>query len=878
MESLIHVQNDFYTRINKTRANFKKSPKGRITEEYVENRLKIIEELWSEFKSGHKELYKLADPSKLKLHSYVTDEVYYKMEEVYLDHKCELIELLKSFIPKRSDNEYLSASGDNNSAGAKSSHNWRERGPSCPSHTSLVVREFLRWTEHRRIALEFIEPNNSNRRSDSRNLVQNSVKTRVLHANVFEVVCEYCAGNHKLCFCKEFSSKGYDKRHEFVANNRICFNCLGSNHSVRFCQKATNCRICKKRHHSLLHPPNMTPETINQGVSTQKVTEVATTNNENEPTVDSIVTCLGTSELRKQVLLATALVKVKSSSGQYQVVRALIDQGSQASFITEDTLQELGLKRSSVKGIISGLSENNSSVTSQGIVLLKILSMFDPTFKINVTTHVLKQITSRLPAKQIAEINWIKSANITLADPQYDSPNKIDLLLGAEVYSQILQGGIMKNAAMKNAAGSTLAQRTSLGWILSGSVECTNVDDNIVVLHSHIEENDMLNRFSELKSESMNSSKKMLTPEEEQCERIFTSTTKQNKDCRYIVKLPLREDDTCEGGKSRKTVVEKFKDLEKRFKRDNELKKDYTKVNNEYLTLNHMKMMEQPDDEVSQSVYSPHHTVVRKKMITTKMRVVFDGSCKNKKGISFNGNLLISPKLQLELRHFIIRWMHQPISLTADIIKMCKIVKVTDKDTNYQHMVWRENIDDEIRDYKLLTVTFGTSSVPYLTVRAMNQVVNGEKAEYPLASRRVNCEFYMNDLKSRGQTIEKALKFYYEMNALLNKGGFILQKWYKTSNKDQLNEMINKDNEENRKIGDIKGNVKFKTDNVVYLRIKDNFSSLKLIRVLNLAYSKEDDLPSTKWLFGRIVQKHSSTDNTTRVISLKYKRLLLCSV
>lgn len=161
---------------------------------------------------------------------------------------------------------------------------------------------------------------------------------------------------------------------------------------------------------------------------------------------------------------------------------------------------------------------------------------------------------------------------------------------------------------------------------------------------------------------------------------------------------------------------------------------------------------------------------------------------------------------------------------------------VTDEDTNYQYIVCRQNTDDEIRDYKLLTVTLGKSSVPYLTVRAMNQVVNDEEAEYPLAVRRINCEFYISDLISGGQTIEKALKIYYVMNVLVNKGGFILQKWI--SNKEKLNEIINKDNEENRKIGDIKGNVKFKIDNVVYLRVKDKFSSLKLIRVLNLAYSK----------------------------------------
>jgi hypothetical protein len=34
---------------------------------------------------------------------------------------------------------------------------------------------------------------------------------------------------------------------------------------------------------------------------------------------------------------------------------------------------------------------------------------------------------------------------------------------------------------------------------------------------------------------------------------------------------------------------------------------------------------------------------------------------------------------------------------------------------------------------------------------------------------------------------------------------------------------------------------------------------------------KEDDLPPSKWLFGRILIKHAGSDGLTRVVSLKYK-------
>lgn len=95
MESLINIQYDLNLRIKKARVNFKNAPKERITKGYIETRLETLEQLWLEFKTGHKELVKLSSPSKLKLESYVTEDVYDKTEDVYVDHKCELIELLK---------------------------------------------------------------------------------------------------------------------------------------------------------------------------------------------------------------------------------------------------------------------------------------------------------------------------------------------------------------------------------------------------------------------------------------------------------------------------------------------------------------------------------------------------------------------------------------------------------------------------------------------------------------------------------------------------------------------------------------------------------------------------------------------------------------
>lgn len=77
------------------------------------------------------------------------------------------------------------------------------------------------------------------------------------------------------------------------------------------------CKTCKKTHHSLLHTEEEKPKEVKNHVAQAPTT----------------------------ALLATAIIKVKANNGSYQFLRALVDPGSEASFITEEAAQSLGLPR-----------------------------------------------------------------------------------------------------------------------------------------------------------------------------------------------------------------------------------------------------------------------------------------------------------------------------------------------------------------------------------------------------------------------------------------------------------------------------------------------------------------------------------------------------
>ncbi|XP_063825295.1 uncharacterized protein LOC135074843 [Ostrinia nubilalis] len=500
-----------------------------------------------------------------------------------------------------------------------------------------------------------------------------------------------------------------------------------------------------------------------------------------------------------------------------------LQKGSQASFVTESAVQLLGLKKVANKSVITGVgSDCSSSVNSKHVVNIKLQSIYDPNFTITVKAHVLTKLTTFLPERQVDLKLWSHMPEMKLADPKFNVPNKIDLLLGAEVYCQILSEGLVKGPI-----GCPIAQNTRLGWILSGQVSessktepsCRNI---ITTLHTQVVEEEFdLKRFWEIESDQCLLNKPHHTPEEQKCEEFFKQTTTRDPSGRYIVKLPFKEENpNCKSGNSREIAVSRFLMQERRLSKSPNLKDLYSDVISEYLELGHMEKV--PNDEIdkTESVYLPHHAVVKLNRTTTKLRVVFDASCRDKNGVSLNSELLVGPRLQSDLRHLAMRWRLHPICLVADIVKMYRQIKVASEDVDYQRLVWRSKPHEDIEHLRLLRVTFGTASAPYLAVRALHQVAYDEGKQFSLAAERVLNDFYVDDLLTGCDTVLEGKQIFQQMNELLSKGGFELQKW--SSNNETLLNEISKDSETTT------SNLELKVD--------------EIIKILGLTWNRRTDV------------------------------------
>ncbi|XP_048483631.1 uncharacterized protein LOC119692124 [Plutella xylostella] len=581
-----------------------------------------------------------------------------------------------------------------------------------------------------------------------------------------EKCCSMCKENHTLCHCTEFISKVPRERCEFVKNNQLCFNCLAPGHSAFRCRLRMFCRVCKKRHHTLLHEtyqPN--------NVECHHDTATNENNNNNEP-VSELSTNIATNT--STALLATALVPVRDeSSGRVTMLRALIDNGSQASFISERAAQLLKLKRIPCNGTITGVGTTKTTV--KHVAQIEVLSSQDNKFSLKLKVYVMPtRLTSQLPTRVISERTWSHIHGIALADPGFNQPGPVDMLLGVEVCAAIMKGEIIKGPP-----GTPSAQNTSLGWILFGHITTKEHRDeytvSLTIMHHQIdlEINSMLKQMWELNDHEQ----KILTAEERRCEEIYESNHSRTEDGRYIVKLPFKTENrlSIHNG-SRDIALRSLKQLERRFEKNQKLKEEYTKVIEEYLEMEHME--EVPIEEINKpAVYLPHHAVMKEEKETSKCRVVFNASCKGTNNTSLNDELLVGPQLQEDMRSIIMRWRMHKVCFAADAVKMYRMILITEEDKDNQRILWRKSRAEPVKDYRLNRVTFGTASAPYLAVKTLLQLAKDEGHINEEAAKIIKEDCFMDDIVSGKETLEDAIKTAKDIEKILQKGGFILQKW-----------------------------------------------------------------------------------------------------
>ena len=144
-----------------------------------------------------------------------------------------------------------------------------------------------------------------------------------------------CEIRHLLSACPTYQKVDVNRRWEIVKQNNRCRKCLRAHHT-NICKKpdGTTCNKCTRRHHCSLH---------NEDTSTRESRqdpENATASN----TSQEACNCNIQGKRSVLTICPVQMVKIKDKDGNYIEVLAMLDSGSNTSFISKNVARKLGIR------------------------------------------------------------------------------------------------------------------------------------------------------------------------------------------------------------------------------------------------------------------------------------------------------------------------------------------------------------------------------------------------------------------------------------------------------------------------------------------------------------------------------------------------------
>ncbi|XP_045769755.1 uncharacterized protein LOC123870473 [Maniola jurtina] len=428
--------------------------------------------------------------------------------------------------------------------------------------------------------------------------------------------------------------------------------------------------------------------------------------------------------MRTTVLLATACVRALDSRGTENTLKCLIDNASQHNYITNDCVKRLNLH---IENLTHPASVNGFGGTSskiKGISRITIFSRFNNK-SYSLTPLIVDKITDHLPTSPVERslLNYLES--VPLADNTYHLPSKVDMILGAQMFTQILLSG-----RVAAPPGMPHALQTTLGYILMGTAPLTqsvppSQTQTLCAITNERLDNSLRN-FFELEDVPSPKSN-FLSTEEQECEDIYKKTTERDSHGRYIVALPFKSDPSVLGNASL-NAEKRFNYLERKLEKSPSLRDAYNNIIDEYLEKDYLSPVTQTRSDVQYVI--PHHGVQRDDKVSTKVRIVLDASA-------------------------------------------------VENDTSLNSLLHK---DDPLQLFEFKRVCFGLASSPFLALRTLKQLAEDEGKKYPLAAAVINAgQFYMDDVICTTHTVEDAIELADQLSEMFAAGCFDLLKWSSNS-------------------------------------------------------------------------------------------------
>ena len=564
--------------------------------------------------------------------------------------------------------------------------------------------------------------------------------------------CWFCnKNNHDTEVCSFLGKKQKKERFEFLMKNRLCFKCARKGHQGEKCEESVTCRKCQSTDHPTVLHHEEKPKPISKQTETPRGEDGPKTTANNASTKGFN----GSSILKS--FKATAVGDTAK-----RPIRAMLDDGSQNTWITQQVVDELNLpivgkKTFSVAVAFSATLEPPKEF-SVAKVTLKTTRGNNFTMDALVRDGPLCIEMDAVPFDPTKEFSHLK--NIRFADCFPREEEQVEILIGAD-YAEAIKTG----ARAKGKITAPVGVQTIFGWILCGA--CPNFEGKRtscqkVTTRPFKGIESELKQFYEAECLGTQTHKEPMVHEVE--ENDFRKEVQQNiiyDDVKkqYQATIPYKENVKQLGDNEKIAKILHQKQMQKLDKNPT-LKEQVKAVFDDQERQGIIEeVTSEKDDPNTQKHFLPWHSVIREGHSTTPIRNVMNASKEDKNGLSLNKCQYAGPNLLPEVIGLLLQFRNNPIAVIADISKMFFRITIPDQQKDLHRFFAFEKL------MRQCTLLFGEASSPYLSGETILEHANRmERMEkFLLAVKAVRDQLYIDDTITGTWEIQVAIQLLEEL-------------------------------------------------------------------------------------------------------------------
>ncbi|KAG1661324.1 Ovochymase-2 [Nymphon striatum] len=345
---------------------------------------------------------------------------------------------------------------------------------------NATVEQFLeflnREVELREKASHSINFRVENNKSVTNKVFKSTVST--LYSSSNQLKCPVCSAFHRVVQCTEFLNS--DDKEKVIKRLNLCFNCLSPGHRVSQCPSKYTCKICKLKHHSLIHRYKEGSSNANRAYNNvANISQMSSSSTDNtsslnadavlfkpsEPNSAALIAHSNSSNLQnsihsEQFLLQTAKILVKGEKG-HLIANLMFDSASNRSYVRKGLVKQLScpvMRHEHINCAVFGGKPSKLELKNVRSVCVadRYLHRHHDLELLEVDT-----ICASLQRSAIS-LKLPHLEGLTLADTFDSSSVIIDILIGMDYYWSLLGSEIVTGPS------GPVAQNSVFGYVLSG--------------------------------------------------------------------------------------------------------------------------------------------------------------------------------------------------------------------------------------------------------------------------------------------------------------------------------------------------------------------------------------------------------------------------